>query len=82
MIEIQIEVDGPWIPLLRARSPMDLGIRGAREILTSGPAGIRIRYDPPGEGFTWCARRYGSDKQFAWQSGSMAAPAFASLEDE
>ena len=80
MIEIQLEIDGPWIPLVRALSSMDLGIERSRKILNAGLWGIRILY-PGSDAYAFRAWRHSlTGETFAWQSGSMAAPAFARLD--
>lgn len=80
MIEIQLEIDGPWIPLVRALTSFDLGISESQRILNAGLTGIRILFESGEESFV--AKRYSLDgKQFGWRSASMGAPAFASLVD-
>jgi len=83
MIEIQLTISGPWIPLVRAMTLFDLSINEAQRILNAGFSGIRVKY-PDSEGVAFEAYKYAapdspSSKRFAWRSGTMAAPAFADL---
>lgn len=82
MIEIQLTVSGPWIPLVRALTSFDLTIDEAQRILNAGFTGIRIKF-PDSEGVAFEAYRYDTlgrpGEQFAWRSASMGAPAFAAL---
>ena len=81
MIEIQLKIDGPWIPLVRAKTGMDLTISEGERILRSGVMGVRITLpDSPVASMT--VRRYGKRGQygFMWQSASMAAPAFENFD--
>ena len=90
MIEIQLQIDGPWIPLMTGiESGSTDRIGESRRVLAAGLTGIRLCYAPgirvdteAVSHYAWQAWRYGSDRQFAWQSGSMSGPAFASLEEE
>jgi hypothetical protein len=88
VIEIQLELDGEWLPLFTViESGGSDRIGESRRILSAGLFGIRINYEPgirvdtgPHGPYYWKAWRYSADgKQFAWQSGTMAAPAFADL---
>lgn len=81
MIEIQLKIDGPWIPLLRAKTSMDLTINeGERILRTTSLKGIRVRpIDSPVALMT--VRRYGKKGYgFIWQSASMGAPAFVNFD--
>ena len=81
MIEIQLKIDGPWIPLLRGMTGMDLTIREGERILRAGIPGIRVLY-PDSTHPSMTVRRYGKKGQYGylWQSGSMSAPAFANFD--
>lgn len=77
MIEIQLEVDGPWIPLIRGHGS-DLGIGEGRRILNAGLAGVRVLFESGAVAFE--VRRYSPEsEQFLWRSSQMGAPAFAAL---
>lgn len=93
MIEIQLTISGPWIPLIPALTSHDLGIAEAQRILNSGLTGIRVKHrswmgndtEHPmnNESIAFEAYRYDKPgrpgEQFAWRTSSMAAPAFAAL---
>ena len=79
MIEVQIEQDGPWIPLVRALTGMDLGIERARQILVAGLWGVRVLHRDS-DSISFEAKRYESDAQFLWRSSSMATYAFSRLD--
>lgn len=76
MIEIQLEIDGPWIPLIHARGSFDLTINEGERILKAGLTGVRVLFDSGEEAMV--VRRYAVNAtQFLWRSSQMASPAFA-----
>lgn len=88
MIEIQLTLGGEWLPLfVGIENGSEDRISASRRILNGGLFGIRLCYaggirvntEALPDSYAWKAWRYGSDKQFAWQSGTMGAPAFADL---